>query len=58
MLPEMSLHLEKRHAVLMHVDCADDDLWLVTHFLETVIFHKTPSAILAAKALFGAYTIS
>jgi len=36
-LPQMVLHLEERHAILMHVDCADDDPWLVAHLLETVI---------------------
>jgi hypothetical protein len=47
----MVLHLEERHAVLVHVDCADDDLRFVAHLLEAVVFNETPSAIVAAKPL-------
>jgi len=55
MLPEMSLHLEKRHAILMHVDCADDDFRFVPHPLKSINFHELPLAVRAKKTLFCSY---
>jgi len=53
MLPQMILHLEERHAVLVHVDCTHNNLWLVAHSLEAVVPYKSPAAMFAAVSLFG-----
>jgi len=55
MLPQMSLHLEERHAILMHVDCAHDDLRLMPHPLKSINFHELPLAFRAKKTLFCSY---